>query len=124
MGKIIERVNGVRIITVVFYTEDQKDSGVGYIDFVDDRYGKPRHRFAYINRKDWEREIIIPNGKNLNAYGRKKAIESQLGTIECMLNNALMEDKKLDIVVERRQVSPQQQFDYLVKVDDTPAFQG
>ena len=124
MGKIIERINGARIITAVFFDEKHWDGGLGWVDFVDDRWGKPRHRFAYIDAKDWEREIIIPDNGNLEAYGGKKATESQFATIRNFLDQALMNDNKIDIVVERRQVTTKKQFDFIVKVDDVAAFQG
>jgi hypothetical protein len=102
MGKVIERINGARVITAVFYDGEHKDGGLGYIDFIDDRWNKPRHRFAYINAKDWEHEVTIKN----------------------LLSEALLNDNKIDIVVERRQITPKQQFDFIVKVDEVVAFQG
>lgn len=106
---ILERINGARIITVSFLDEPNEYGHFGYIDFVDDRWGKPHHRFAYIAKKDWETEI---DG-------------SQIMTIEVMLNQSLKNDNKVDIVIERRQhPSKVQYFDYLVKIDNLAAFQG
>ena len=124
-AKIIERINGARIITAVFNSEVHKNGELGWIDYVDDRWGKPRHRFAYINAKDWEREtMLLHDEKGILKDGTRKIKESQYSTIHCLLDNALMNDEKLDIIVQRRQVTPKQQFDFLVKVDSVTAFIG
>jgi hypothetical protein len=116
MEKLIERINGARVITVVFYKEKQNNGNLGYIDYVDSRWGKPRHRFAFIDSSDFEREI--------SQADNAKAIESQVITLQVLLEQALRNDKSVDMVVERRQMTSVQQFDFLVQVDNIAAFQG
>ena len=109
-NKIIERINGAKIITTAFQETPDKDGNLGHIDFVDERFDeKPRHRFAYIAAKDWIQK-------------KADGTVSQFETITGKLTNALKEDCKINIVLERRQATPEQQFDYLVKVDDVSAF--
>lgn len=118
MGKVLERINGARIITSVFYEDTpHEDGGIGYIDFIDNRFDKPRHRFAFISIKDFEQEYI-------DEILVKKIKVSQVCTIKVILNEALMNDNKVDIVIERRQTSEKQQHDFLIKVDSIEAFRG
>lgn len=111
MGKdkslgILERINGAKIITVVLHethnTLTFKDNpNNGYIDYIDERFGKARHRFAFVSYED-----LINNG-------------SRAKDIKPVLDDALKNNKRLDLVVERRQATPRQQFDWLIKIEES-----
>lgn len=105
MGKdkslgILERINGAKIITVVLH-ETHKDGSNGYIDYIDERFGKARHRFAFVSYED-----LVSNG-------------SRAKDIKPVLDDALKNNKRLDLVMERRQATPRQQFDWLIKIEES-----
>lgn len=124
----LERINGARIIVASFFENEPQSVNIGdeyntqrihigYIDYIDDRWGKPRHRFAFIDINDFEKKISQTDEQN------KKITESQILSIKVKLEQALIEDSKIDIVVERRQLG-KEFYDYLVRVDNIQAFQG
>lgn len=97
---VLERINNAKIITVVLY-ETHKDGNNGFIDYIDERWGKTRHRFAFVSLKD-----LTDNGLE------EKSIKS-------MLRYALINNIRLDLVMERRQATPKQQFDWLIKIEQS-----
>ena len=101
--RVLERINGAKIITVALY-EVSKDESNGFIDYVDERWGKARHRFAFVLYKD-----IEDNGHKAE-------------DVKKLLNNALINGLRLDLVMERRQATPKQQFDWLIKVERAEFF--
>jgi hypothetical protein len=97
---VLERINGAKIITIVLH-ETHKDGSNGFIDYVDERWGKARHRFAFVSYKD-----LVNNGHRTE-------------NVKSVLDYALKNNKRLDLVVERRQATPKQQFDWLIKIEES-----
>jgi hypothetical protein len=140
-GMVLERINDCQIVAVsikhIIGETDQDDIGnIGYIDFIIPKnlsHGISRTRFAFIALKDWESltlkpvipEALMKRGKKPNPIKMemKKVITSQVDALKLHLEKALMGDKKVNLVVERRldSNSETQRHDYLVKVDDIVA---
>jgi hypothetical protein len=124
-GDGMERINGVKVFNVVFQDEQEEImKEIGFIDYYDYRYNRSgEHKFAFIALKDWERVIIrpcLPDGDL--SEGGVKVNESQISTIKIMLKDAVMNDVKIDIVVERRNSGGTQRHDYLIAVNSIKAF--